>query len=97
MRHGGLRETTPSGQGKARAAALKACSTAAGAGCALLARFENSCGVLTRMTRKRSGADAPGPLNWPGHPETMAAADIDFEALAHVLANTCRRGGCLRQ
>ena len=49
------------------------------------------------MTRRRSGADAPGPLNWPGDPETMTAADIDFEALAHVLANTCRRGGCLRQ
>ena len=49
------------------------------------------------MTRKRSGADAPGPFNWPGDPETMTAADIDFEALAHVLANTCRRGGCLRQ
>ena len=26
----------------------------------------------------------------------MTAADIDFEALAHVLANTCRRGGCMR-
>ena len=31
---------------KARAAALKACSTAAGADCALLARFENGCGAL---------------------------------------------------
>ena len=27
----------------------------------------------------------------------MTAEDVDFEALAHVLANTCRRGGCLRQ
>ncbi len=48
------------------------------------------------MTAKRSGADAPGALNWPGDPETVTAADIDFEALAHVLANTCRRGGCIR-
>ena len=48
------------------------------------------------MTAKRGGADAPGPLNWPGDPETVTAADIDFEALAHVLANTCRRGGCVR-
>ena len=48
------------------------------------------------MTAKRGGADAPGPLNWPGDPENVAAADIDFEALAHVLANTCRRGGCMR-
>ena len=46
------------------------------------------------MTRK---ATAERPLNWPDDPETVTAADIDFEALAHVLANTCRRGGCLRQ
>ncbi len=47
------------------------------------------------MTRKSSGGE--GPLNWPGDPEEVTASDIDFEALAHVLANTCRRGGCLRQ
>ena len=46
------------------------------------------------MTRKATGQR---PLNWPDDPETVTAADIDFEALAHVLANTCRRGGCLRQ
>ena len=34
-----------------------------------------------------------GQLVWPGDPETVTAADIDFEALAHVLANTCRWGG----
>ena len=44
----------------------------------------------------RKGTDQR-PLNWPDDPETVTAADIDFEALAHVLANTCRRGGCLRQ
>ena len=47
------------------------------------------------MTRKASGGERP--LNWPDDPETVTAADVDFEALAHVLANTCRRGGCLRQ
>ena len=47
------------------------------------------------MTRKSSGGDRP--LNWPGDPENVTAADIDFTALAHVLANTCRRGGCCRQ
>ena len=47
------------------------------------------------MTRKPPGGDRP--LNWPDDPETVTAADIDFEALAHVLANTCRRGGCCRQ
>ncbi len=46
------------------------------------------------MTRK---ATAERPLTWPDDPETVTAADIDFTALAHVLANTCRRGGCCRQ
>ena len=41
--------------------------------------------------------DGAGGLNWPGDPEGVTAADIDFEALAHVLANTCRRGGRMAQ
>ena len=48
------------------------------------------------MTSKRNPADAQDALRWPDDPETVTAADIDFEALAHVLANTCRRGGCMR-
>ena len=47
------------------------------------------------MSTKTAAAERP--LNWPDDPETVTAADIDFEALAHVLANTCRRGGCIRQ
>ncbi len=47
------------------------------------------------MTAKTAAAERS--LNWPDDPETITAEDIDFEALAHVLANTCRRGGCLRQ
>ena len=53
----------------------------------------------TAATRRRAGAgneNAARPLNWPDDPENVTAADIDFEALAHVLANTCRRGGCCR-
>ena len=46
------------------------------------------------MTRR---ATAARPLNWPDDPESVTADDIDFEALAHVLANTCRRGGCTRR
>jgi len=46
------------------------------------------------MTQKATGEERP--LNWPDDPETVAAENIDFEALAHVLANTCRRGGCMR-
>ena len=37
------------------------------------------------------------PLRWPGDPESLTAGAVDFEALAHVLANTCRRGGRLRR
>ncbi|MDE0410541.1 MAG: hypothetical protein OXN81_22065 [Alphaproteobacteria bacterium] len=57
------------------------------------------------MTRKptapgskgaRTGGTGDRPLNWPGDPENVTVADIDFEALAHVLANTCRWGGCMR-
>ena len=46
------------------------------------------------MTRKATDG-GQRPLTWPDDPETVTAADIDFEALAHVLANTCRRGGCM--
>ena len=49
----------------------------------------------TGATRRRR-ANTERPLTWPGDPETVTAADIDFEALAHVLANTCRRDGCTR-
>ena len=43
-----------------------------------------------------NGAGDDRPLAWPGDPEQVSAADIDFEAVAHVLANTCRRGGRMR-
>ncbi len=33
------------------------------------------------------------PLAWPGDPESLTPGAVDFEALSHVLANTCRRGG----
>ena len=46
------------------------------------------------MTQKATGGERP--LNWPDDPDNVTAADIDFEALAHVLANACRRGGCMR-
>ncbi len=46
----------------------------------------------TAMGEDRSGER---PLSWPGDPESVTAEAVDFEALAHVLANTCRRGGRL--
>ena len=54
----------------------------------------------TEDARRETSAapgDAGGRLAWPGDPEGATAADIDFEALAHVLANTCRFGGRTRQ
>ena len=48
------------------------------------------------MTATRNRESAQDALRWPDEPENITAADIDFEALAHVLANTCRRGGCMR-
>lgn len=53
--------------------------------------------MSARKTRERQAAaaseEAGRPLVWPGDPEGVTAADIDFDALAHVLANTCRFGG----
>ena len=54
-----------------------------------------------RTTRRKQAASAVAgeeerKLRWPGDPEGITAADVDFEALAHVLANTCRFGGRAR-
>ena len=40
---------------------------------------------------------AERPLAWPGDPVGLTGSDIDIEALAHVLANTCRWGGRTRR
>ena len=56
--------------------------------------------------RKRAHAQRSGAAHgagrdlkpaWPGDPEGLTAAGVDFEALAYVLANTCRWGGRTRQ
>ena len=55
------------------------------------------------MSRARAGTGSgtatpqPRPLIWPGSPEGLSKTDVDFEAVAHVLANTCRWGGRSRQ
>ena len=36
-------------------------------------------------------------LRWPGAPATVTAAEMDFEAVAHVLGNTCCWGGRSRR
>ena len=52
---------------------------------------------MTAHAAAAETADAGRRLAWPGDPDGLAAADIDFEALAHVLANTCRWGGRTRR
>ena len=51
----------------------------------------------TRRETPAAAGDASGRFTWPDDPENVTAADIDFEALAHVLANTCRFGGRTRE
>ena len=36
-------------------------------------------------------------LRWPGDPAKLTVEGVDFEALAHVLANTCCWGGRSRR
>ena len=49
-----------------------------------------------RRRRRRTAPPGPPP-SWPGDPEQVETADVDFEAIAHVLANTCRWGGRTRR
>ena len=56
---------------------------------------------VSRNRQARGGetaaARAEQPLAWPDDPAGLTAAGIDMEALAHVLANTCRWGGRTRR
>ena len=47
--------------------------------------------------RRRNARPAEPQPAWPGDPEAMTAADVAFEALACLLANTCRWGGRTRR
>ena len=53
--------------------------------------------VKRRAPARAAGGTEERPLDWPGDPESLTAEAVDFEALAHVLANTCRRGGRLKR
>ena len=52
---------------------------------------------MNAKKRVHAGAAEERPFAWPGDPELLAADSVDFEAVAHVLANTCRRGGHLKR
>ena len=52
---------------------------------------------MNAKKRIHAGAAQEKPLAWPGDPEGITAESVDFEALAHVLANTCRREGRMRR
>ncbi len=66
-----------------------------------MSKDRNRRAPLSATSPKRTAARAeePGPgdrpLAWPGDPEGLTPDAVDFEALAHVLANTCRLGGRL--
>ena len=49
-----------------------------------------------RSSRQAAAPSSPEPV-WPGDPERVEAGDIDFEAVAHMLANTCRWNGRTRR
>ena len=52
----------------------------------------------TAVKRRRRRLEPPGPPPaWPGNPEHVEAGNVDFEAVAHILANTCRWGGRARR
>ena len=57
----------------------------------------NARGAEDQRETAAAAESAGGRLAWPGDPETVTVTDIDFEALAHVLANTCRFGGRTRE
>ena len=40
-----------------------------------------------------SATDTNRMIRWPGDPEKLTAEAVDFEAIAHVLGNTCCWGG----
>ena len=49
-----------------------------------------------RRGRPRGSRETHPPPSWPGDPASVTPDGVDFEAVAHVLANTCRHGGRLR-
>ena len=51
---------------------------------------------LRRRCRRAAAPSGPEPA-WPGDPERVETGDVDFEAIAHVLANNCRWGGRTRR
>ena len=50
-----------------------------------------------KRSRRRPASNQSLPPRWPGDPEQGGGIDVDFEAVAHVLANTCRWGGRTRR
>ena len=58
---------------------------------------EQASPVNHRRRRRRSPSTEAPPPRWPGDLEQVDAAGVDFEAIALVLANTCRWGGRTRR
>ena len=50
-----------------------------------------------KRRRRRSRSNQSPPPRWPRDPALGENIDVDIEAIAHVLANTCRWGGRTRR
>ena len=50
-----------------------------------------------KRPRRRAPSTRMPPPRWPGDPDQGDGIDVDVEAIAHVLANTCRWGGRTRR
>ncbi len=52
---------------------------------------------MTARRRRRPASNQSPPPRWPGDPAQGEDIDVDFEAIARVLANTCRWSGRTRR
>ena len=53
--------------------------------------------AITGRRTRRNATPAEAQPAWPGDPENVTAAEVEFEAVACLLANTCRWGGRTRR
>ena len=61
-----------------------------------LARYRALTAVREKV-KNMNDSEQVRTLRWPGDPATVTAEGVDFEAVAHVLGNTCCWGGRSRR
>ena len=57
----------------------------------------NDQDMSAKRRRRRPASVQTPPPRWAGDPAQDGGIDVDFEAIAHALANTCRWGGRTRR